>query len=150
MTIPHETNDKEALAKHACLSSGLEKVILVIDDDEELLNLNQSLLEMEGYTVFTAKSGEKALQLLEHIPQPDLILLDFQMAKMSGPEFLLALGEKHPKLLDTVPVVFLTAMDRIPASRAAGFIRKPFDLEAFLSEVHNFIEKRAPHEPHQH
>ena len=62
------------------------------------------------------------------------------MPDMSGPEFLLLLEEKLPEILKNVPVVFFTAMDKVPLSKATGFIRKPFVFDNFLEAVAGFIE----------
>ena len=117
-----------------------KKTILVVDDSKELLRLNKIILEGNDYLVFLAESGSEALTVLSQIGMPDLILLDMLMEDMSGPEFLLKLEEKRPEIIENVPVVFLTAMDKVPASKATGFIRKPFDIDNFLKAVHRFIE----------
>ena len=124
-------------------TSTKKKSILVIDDDAALLEVNKTILEMEDYEVFIALSGAVALSLLEKIAQPDLNLLDMRMADMSGPEFLLELEAKRPKIIESVPVVFLTAMNKVPESKAIGFIRKPYDIDKFLVAVHRFIEMAA-------
>jgi CheY-like chemotaxis protein len=104
------------------------------------LRLNKDILELHNYEVFTATSGADAFLTLSKITQPDLILLDMQMKDMSGPEFLLALEEQRPDIFNKVPVIFLTAMDKIPKSKAAGFIRKPFEFSVLIEAVHRFIE----------
>lgn len=126
------------------------KAILVIDDNSDALSLNRTILEMEGYEVFTAESGKEGLTLLCNIPQPDLVLLDMRMEDMSGPEFLIVLEETHPEILENVPVVFLSAMETSQESRASGFIRKPIDVDKFLEAVHFFIEKGAGHCSNRH
>ena len=78
--------------------------------------------------------------ILTEVDSPDLILLDMRMEDMSGPEFLLELEEKHPEIFENVPIVFLTGVDKVPISKAVGFIRKPMDLDKFLEAVHGFIE----------
>ena len=120
-----------------------QKRILVIDDSAELLSLSQMLLEMHNFEVCTAASGAKALCVLSEIAQPDLILLDMRMEDMSGPEFLVVLEQTRPDIIESVPVVFLTAMKEVPASTAVGFIRKPFEMDEFLAAVHGFIEAGA-------
>jgi len=117
------------------------KVVLVVDDNAEILSLNRTVLEIDNIKVFTASSGQEALSILSEINQPDLILLDMQMPDMSGPEFLVILEEKQSDVLKNVPVVFLTAMDRVPVSKAVGCIRKPMDIDKFLEAVHRFIAK---------
>ena len=117
--------------------------ILVIDDDAALLELNKTILEMEGYDVFIALSGAEALSLLEKIAPPDLILLDMRMEDMSGPEFLLTLEKNRSDIIESVPVVFVTGLEKVPASKAIGFIRKPYDIDTLLEAVHRFIEMGA-------
>ncbi|CUA81890.1 Response regulator receiver domain [Gulbenkiania indica] len=116
--------------------------ILVVDDDLDILELHKSVLEMEGYAVHTAASGSRALQVLDDIETPDLILLDFRMYDMTGVDFLARLEAEHPQLLDQTPVVFLTGMDSVPPSRAAGFIRKLTDLDRFIELVHEYASRR--------
>ena len=77
--------------------------------------------------------------MLARIRNPDLIFLDVQMNGMSGPEFLLALDERWPDLIKTVPVVFLTAGDEVRNSKAVGHIHKPIDLLPFLSTTRKYI-----------
>ena len=117
-----------------------KKKILIIDDNAEQLYLVEAILALGDYETITALSGKEALDLLSKVDEPNLILLDMKMPDMSGPEFLLQLEEKLPKILKTVPIVFLTAMDKVPLSKAVGFIRKPFDFDNFLETVGRFIE----------
>lgn len=127
-----------------------EKIILVIDDCPDFLEVAKSILEIGNYMVFTATSAEDAFSILSKIAQPDLILLDMQMSDMSGQAFLTALEETNPETLKNVPVVFLSANERAPASKAAGFIRKPVDIDKLLTAVLRFIEGRADHHVNQH
>jgi CheY-like chemotaxis protein len=120
-----------------------KKRILVVDDSSDLLNLNRTLLESEDYEVFTALSGKEALDVLAKILPLDLILLDMRMEDMSGPEFLLVLEKELPAILEDVPVVFHSALDKIPVSKATGSITKPVDMDKFLEAVHHFIEMGA-------
>ncbi|MDO9347724.1 MAG: response regulator, partial [Anaerolineales bacterium] len=59
--------------------------ILVVDDENINLRLVSRLLEMEGYEVVSAQSGEAALHLIEQ-KRPDLALLDVMMPVMDGYE----------------------------------------------------------------
>ena len=122
-----------------------KKKILIIDDNAEQLYLVEAILALGDYVTITALSGKEALDLLSEVDEPNLILLDMKMPDMSGPEFLLRLEEKLPKILKTVPIVFLTAMDKVPLSKAVGFIRKPFDFENFLETVGRFIATGIDH-----
>ncbi len=123
--------------------------ILVIDDSTEALDLQKILLGLAGYSVYTAESGEEALQLLAEISEPHLILLDMQLGDMSGLDFLALLEEREPYIIQHVPVVFLTGMSDIPQSKAVGLIQKPADTDQFLKAVRQFI-KMGYHAPSKH
>ena len=114
-----------------------EMAIYVIDDVETNLYMTKAVLQ-EQYAVVTASSGAKALALMEKIP-PGLILLDFDMPEMSGPE-VLAHVKASPKLAH-VPVIFLSGMeeeeirDEGLKKGAVDFITKPFDPSELLEKV---------------
>jgi CheY-like chemotaxis protein len=113
--------------------------ILVVDDSLDNLLVQRIVLEKSGYTVFTAQSGGEALEVLDGDCTPDLILLDMQMEDMTGLDFLQILEEKKPEIFARVPVVFVSGTEKVPTSKAIGFIRKPYDLEKFLSAVRSFL-----------
>jgi len=117
-----------------------KKSILVVDDSPDTLTFNKMILEMEDYEVFTASSGGEALHILTEMAKPDLILLDIRMDDISGPEFLEILEKQNPEILEQVPVVFLTAMDEVPKSKAKGFIQKPIDIDNFLIAVRGYLD----------
>ncbi len=119
----------------------MKKRVMVIDDDSQMLNLYKTILEMNDYDVIVASSGQTALSLLATIKEPDLILLDVIMPEMSGPEFLVELEEQLPQISENVSIVFSSALEKVPRSKASGFIRKPTDLHEFLDDVRCFIEK---------
>jgi len=116
--------------------------ILVIDDNSDLLDLQKTILGMEGFEVFTAQSGREAIQVLAEIEEPDLILLDMQLQDMTGSTFLLVLEKKMSRVLKNVPVVFHSAMDQVPMGKAVGFIRKNAKIDEFLCSVHRFMKVR--------
>ena len=119
--------------------------ILVIDDNPDMLMLNQLILEMDGFVVRTAANGPAALAFLAGPIQPDLILLDMCMEGMSGPEFLVALEQERPKTFAAVPVVYLTAMQRVPEGKHSGFLRKGTDNSQFVEAVHHFLAAGPRH-----
>ncbi len=121
--------------------------ILIIDDCSEILFVQRTLLELEGFEVFTAQSGTEALAVLSEIDQPKLILLDMQMQDMSGVDFLTLLELKRPKIMAAVPVAFVTGMADVPQGKTVGIINKPVDLDQFITDVHRFINmgSRVPY-----
>jgi CheY-like chemotaxis protein len=111
-----------------------KKSALVVEDDPGIRNTLQLLLEAEGYTVFLAEHGRDGLDLLRRIEPPCVVLLDIQMPKMNGYEFLC---EKNadPSIAD-VPVVVLSATaDVRQIIGAVDFIRKPFEIPRLLEVV---------------
>ena len=74
--------------------------IMVIDDDESIGNMEQELLEREGYQVQRAFSGTEALLLLKQ-KRPDLILLDLMLPGMSG--------EKLLSMIREIPIIVVSA-----------------------------------------
>ena len=113
----------------------LPKPILLVVDDQPI-NI-QTLYQVfkDGHEVFMATSGEQALKFCADT-LPDLILLDLNMPRMDGRQFLKKI--KLDAVLHSLPVVVLTTSD---AERdlldsyqhfAAGFIVKPVDVEDFI------------------
>lgn len=108
------------------------KRILTIDDDEHIGNLEQELLEREGYAVLRAYSGTEALLLLNRT-RPDLVLLDLMLPGLSGEALL-------PEL-DGIPVIVVSAKAGVEDKTAlllggaADYLTKPFDARELLARV---------------
>lgn len=116
--------------------------ILVVDDDKHTRILMRSLLENDGYTVFTAENGEDALELMdkEHI---DLVVLDIMMPEMDGYEFTRTLRESDNNL----PILMVSAK-QLPADKKKGFlvgtddyITKPVDEEEMLLRIKALLRR---------
>src|SRR5215471_8203610 len=107
-------------------SAWIKGTIAVIDDDQEIVDLVRTMLELEGYQVITFDSGMAALDALG-AKAPHLIILDIKMPEMDGMEFL-----RELRLTSKLPVVFLTGkldeVDEVLGLKlgADDFIRKPF------------------------
>ena len=104
--------------------------ILVVDDVVDNIKLISEILRKE-YKVKAATSGEKALQICEIDPQPDLILLDIMMPVMDGMEVCRRL-KANPKT-QHIAVIFLSALDQTKHIiqgldlGAVDYITKPID-----------------------
>ncbi len=104
------------------------KSILVIDDDEDIGDALMLFLQDEGYEIRLASSGKQGLIFVQE-KIPDLIILDWQMPKMSGDEVLKNL-EKIPNIEKT-PIILMSAnIARIPCEslRARKHLNKPFNM----------------------
>ena len=104
--------------------------VLLVDDDVKWRQILQSFLELKGFDVLTASSGEEAMRQLVR-SSPRVLLLDIKMPGMDG---LLTL--KHIRMAcPNLPVIFTTHVDEDEAIREAGilgaydYLVKPFDLE---------------------
>lgn len=121
--------------------------ILLIDDSRFMRLANQRALTHAGHEVIGSEDGEKGLEVAIQI-QPDLILLDMMLPKLSGPEVLKALKENSRTR--SIPVIVLSALsemnkERLMRQGAADFIEKSDDMMAHSSiELVRAVEKFAP------
>jgi two-component system phosphate regulon response regulator PhoB len=120
--------------------------VLVVDDDRTMRVLLSAFLRAAGYEVEVAAGGEEALALLAP-GLPDLVLLDYMMSGMSGPEVLLRM-RAEPRMA-SVPILMLTGVDldarvegALPAG-ADGYLRKPVDRRSLLARVDAVLQGRA-------
>src|SRR5215470_4469724 len=114
----------------------MQKTVLVVDDDRDILKLLAMRLAAAGYSVQSAESGERALAAIA-VSRPDAVVTDLKMGGMDG----LALFEAIQKSAPTLPVIILTAHGTIPDAVDAtkrgvfGFLPKPFEGRELLAQV---------------
>lgn len=115
------------------------KPILIVEDDQDIREMLQSLLEDEGYEVWTATNGRVALDAIRTRPSsPGLVLLDLMMPVLDGDGFLREYAADPS--LPRFPVLMLTASHSPgPVAGVAGLLKKPLDLEQLLSSVERLI-----------
>ena len=118
------------------------KTVLVVDDDRDLLSLVSLVLEEEGFHVETAADGREGLEAVKG-GMPNLILLDMKMPVMNGWEFAREFQSRYDS---RAPIVVITASEdarkRAEEIGAAGWIGKPFDLDALVRVVRSHIDRR--------
>ena len=109
--------------------------ILVVDDNDALRENLAEALELEGYPVAVAASGEDALARLAEEPLPRLVLLDLRMPGMGGDE-LLSRIRSDPRLR-AVRVVITTgdSGSRSRVAAADGVLMKPFGVADLLAAL---------------
>lgn len=116
--------------------------ILLVEDEDQLRELLQMNLEMEGFEVVNAIDGKKAFKHFneQHF---DLIILDIMLPDMDG----LAVCEQIRLRDRDVPIIFLTAKDaaaeRVEGLKKGGddYITKPFDLEELIIRIQNLLKR---------
>lgn len=122
--------------------------ILVVDDTPQNVRLLEQLLKMSGFEPVTALSGAEALEKLA-ATQPDLVLLDVVMPKMSGYEVCRAIRANPATAL--LPVVMVTALDpgeeRVKGIEAGAddFLSKPINQAEILARVRSLLRIRSLH-----
>ncbi len=130
---PH--SDRSVSAVHRQQQS-LE--ILVVDDSVSVRTVVARLMQRQGWQVRTAKDGVEAIERL-HIRKPDLIILDVEMPRMNGYEFMSSLRAQDA-FKDT-PVIMLTSRaskkhrEKAEALGVNGFMTKPYGDEEFVALV---------------
>lgn len=116
--------------------------VLVVEDDKHTRKLLETILRREGYSVFKAEDGVKALEVLEdhHI---DLIILDIMMPNMDGYEFAKELRDSGC----IIPILMATAK-HLPEDKKKGFIvgtddymTKPIDIEEMLLRIKALLRR---------
>lgn len=84
-------------------------VLLCIDDNLDVLECEKAFLESFGYTVLTAASGSKGLELAS-INSVDVVIVDYFMPEMDGQEFATKMRRLKPK----APIIMLSAVVDVP------------------------------------
>ena len=119
--------------------------ILVVEDEPNQVELIEFNLNSQGYEVVVARDGEEALNLAAE-ENPDLILLDWMLPKVSGIEVCRQL--RRSKMTREIPIVMLTARseesDKIRGLDigADDYITKPYSIKELLARVR--AAKRRP------
>ncbi|MCF8879677.1 MULTISPECIES: phosphate regulon transcriptional regulator PhoB [Hyphobacterium] len=121
--------------------------ILVIEDEDALATLLQYNLEKEGYLVSVAGDGEEAMMLAEE-SNPDLVLVDWMLPKVSGIEVCRRLRGRQESR--NVPIIMLTARgeeaDRIRGldTGADDYVVKPFSMTELFARIRAVMRRIRP------
>jgi len=112
------------------------QTILIVDDEDMLLTMGETILSAYGYRVLTANSGQKALEVVAREPKLDLVITDLVMPSMSGRELVEQLAQKLPDvpILCTSGYVWQGTQDQDSA-----YLQKPFTSQDLLLKVKHLL-----------
>ncbi len=126
------------------LATGAETV-LVVEDEEIVLEIAATILEMSGYKVFTALNTEQCLDLArEHGTAIDLLVTDVVMPGMNGKELSEKVGEHCPG----IKVLFMSGYSNEVVDhkgivyKDVNFIQKPLSVEGLTAKVREVLDAR--------
>ena len=119
---------------------------MVADDEPDIRDVLRLTLEAEGYEVHEAADGEEGVRQVQKVG-PHLVLLDYKMPKMIGPEVCKAL--RKDVLLQNLPIIMLTSKgessDKVEGINAGAddYITKPFDPPELLARVRMILRRTS-------
>ena len=120
----------------------MNKTILIVDDEKDLVSMVKMRLEAVGYNTIEAYDGQEALNKAQN-ENPDLIILDLMLPKMDGYKVCRML--KFDSRYKSIPIIMFTA--RVQDSDkelgqevgADAYVTKPFEAEVLLSKVKELL-----------
>ncbi|GBC59142.1 hypothetical protein DENIS_0078 [Desulfonema ishimotonii] len=152
LNIPELTGDADRLSAgaedhfetpEAAISPERPLSIMIVDDSVSIRQVVSRLIEEQGWEALTAKDGIDALEKLRD-STPGLILLDIEMPRMNGYEFLSAM-RSDPEYRD-IPVIMLTSRatakhrEKALSLGASGFMVKPYNENEFINLILTLTE----------
>ncbi|WP_018997698.1 phosphate regulon transcriptional regulator PhoB [Hirschia maritima] len=140
-------NYSESTKSSGSKNSSTTPYALIVEDEEALVQLLKYNLQSEGYEVGVAMDGELALLMVEE-RQPDIVLLDWMLPKLSGIEVCRRLRSRDTT--GNLPIIMLTARteegDRIRGldTGADDYIVKPFSMTELKARIRAVMRRIRP------
>jgi two-component system response regulator PilR (NtrC family) len=118
--------------------------ILIIDDDENIRKVLQTILEDEGYFTETVETAKKGIERSEK-EFYNLALIDVRLPDMEGIELLTKLQETKPKMRKIIVTGYPTLQNAVAAVNkgADAYVMKPFDVEKILLTIRDQLKAQA-------
>lgn len=127
--------------------NAIKKTILIIEDEESIYDILSYSLRKEGFAVYGASTGAKAMQYL-HGTEVNLVILDLMLPDTTGFELC-----KEITAFSNIPILMLTARDDI-VDKVLGFelgaedyMTKPFDVREVIARVKVLLRRNSSQTP---
>ena len=120
-----------------------QKKLLIVEDHQDTLAVYLLVLERKGYDIRLAWNGEEGLERFNNW-QPDLVVLDEMLPRLSGTELLQKIREAG----SAIPVIMVSGNNDPAVKRrcletfgASAFLLKPLDFDALLARIEKIFEE---------
>lgn len=129
----------------------MSKLVLIVDDEQDLAHTLEYNLRREGYRTRVAHTGAQALEQARREPLPDLVLLDLMLPDLSGTEVARLIRANDRTR--AIPIVMVTAkgeeIDRVVGFElgADDYVVKPFSVRELLLRVRAVLRRAGAEEP---
>jgi diguanylate cyclase (GGDEF)-like protein len=124
------------------IPKGSKGKVLIVDDEPDTLEIIQVMLQVEGYDVVTAFTGEEGVKKAIQ-ENPEVILMDINLPGISGNEALRMIKKNNPLHCVIMLTAYATVDNAIQALKegATDFVKKPFENEHLIHIVNQALEK---------
>lgn len=150
LEVPAEFSPSALEGQSIMAMTGMQRTIVIVEDDRDLCTLLEYNLSNSGYKVVALHRLDGALEAIE-AHSPDLIVLDVMLPDGDGLEFCRRL--RADAAIDRVPILFLTARaqegDRVLGLEIGGddYITKPFSPRELLARIKAHLRRASSREP---
>jgi len=115
----------------------MEKGILFVDDEDNIINALKRTFMLSGYRIFFAANGKCGLEILDR-EKIDLVISDFKMPEMDGTLFLKKVKEKYPHIIRIILSGFIDQKEIVQATCdgiAKSYLTKPWDNDKLKKQI---------------
>jgi two-component system cell cycle sensor histidine kinase/response regulator CckA len=122
--------------------------ILLVEDEAMVRAVAERALARQGYTVLAAENGEAALELIDGVDRPTMVISDVMMPVMDGPTLARAIRIQHPG----IPILFMSGYAEEQLRRSididnVAFLPKPFSVQQLAEATRDVLAAQQSAEP---
>jgi len=120
----------------------LQKLILIIDDDNRNIFALKAVLKTKGFNCLSATSAHEGFSIIEEHGNVAIVLMDMMMPDMDGYQAIAAM--KKSAKMQNIPVLAVTAQamvgdkERCLSAGASGYVSKPINVDELLMQIEKF------------